>query len=50
MYEGGGILFCKYCEHSVDYVLVDTVSTVSSVDYVPVDTVSTVLTMFLWIL
>ena len=26
MYEDGGILFGKYCEHSVDYVYVDTIN------------------------
>ena len=25
MYEEGGLLFCKCCGHSVDYVLVDTI-------------------------
>ena len=25
MHEDGGILFCKYCEHSADYVRVDTI-------------------------
>ena len=25
LYVDGGILFCKYCQHSVDYVRVDTI-------------------------
>ena len=25
LYVDGGILFCKYCQHSVDYVHVDTI-------------------------
>ena len=24
MYADDGVLFCKYCDHSVDYVYVDT--------------------------
>ena len=25
LYAGGGVLFCKYCVHSVDYMRVDTI-------------------------
>ena len=25
LYADGGVLFCKYCQHSIDYVRVDTI-------------------------
>ena len=25
LYSNGGVLFCRFCEHSVDFTLVDTV-------------------------
>ena len=25
LYDDGSVLFCKYCQHSVDYIRVDTI-------------------------